>query len=335
MKAFFMSVLLLTAVVGFACLNEHHVTKHGKESVDGFSLHNMRFYKQHNNTEMEQYIQNLQQENPVTEKDMLVNQNSIAVSYIKLGRLEDAEKILNGLFKKHPADYSVIINLGTLYELQGKNQKALEFIKKAVAVNPESHGGSEWFHIRVLEYKLKNSSFSNIAADDILKIGTLKKSAAAVAHEIQYQLEERIPFTKAPDLLMAKILQEYAGFLADSISLKGSYVIYDMAMDYDRNDVLKLKEKRDALKPYFKKYGESIPVTGIYYIDRMIPVDDNDKINAAVNLLDKGLSYFKEQDEKRKREAQQKKYLIWGGSGILVLAGIFIFLKRRKRNETA
>lgn len=335
MKAFFISVLLLAALYGFACLNEHHVSKYGKESVDGFTMYEMHFYKQHNQTQLEQYIKNLQKENPVKESDILANKNSIAVSYIKLGRLEDAEKILNSLFKKYPSDYSVVINLGTLYELQGKNQKALEFIKKAVALNPESHGGSEWFHIRVLEYKLKNSSESNIAREDILKIGSLNKTASAIAHEIKYQLEERIPFTTAPNLMMAKILQEYAGFLADSISLQGAWVIYEMGMDYDPDNILKMKEQRDALKPYFKKYGEKLPVTGIYYIDRMIPVDDKDKINVAVTLLDKGLNYFKEQDEKRKREARQKQYLIWSGIGILIITSVILFLKKRKKQQPA
>lgn len=330
MKSFFMSVLLLTAVFGFACLNEHHVTKYGKESIDGFSLYETHFYKQHNKAELEQYIKNLQAIQSKTAEDILANKNSIAVSYIKLGKLEESEKILNDLYKQYPADYSVTINLGTLYELQGKNQKALEYIKKAVAINPGSHAGSEWFHIRVLEFKLKNIPETKIAETDILHIYSLKKNAEAIAGEIKYQLEERIPFTPAPNLMMAKILDEYAAFLADSVSLQGGYLMYDIALDYDRNNVLKLSDKKEALRPYFKKYKERLPVTGNYYLDGLITAVDDNKASIAFSLLDKGLNYIKEQEEKKRREEKNKQYLIWG-AGIVIVATGFIIYRRRKR----
>ncbi len=332
MKAFFLFTLLSIAVFSFACLNEHHVTKYGKESIDGFSMHEVHFYKQHNKAVLEEYIQNLQKETPKTVEDVLANQNSIAVSYIKLGRLEDAEKILNALLKQYPADYSITVNLGTLYELQGKNQKALDYIKKAISINPESHGGSEWFHIRVLEFKLKNLPDSKITEQDILQIAAIKKDNSSIAYEIQYQLQERIPFTPAPNLIMAKILQEYADFLADSVSLKAAYIVYEMGMQYDENNALNLAAKRDALKPYFKKYKEKIPFTGNYYLDAAIQVADNNKAKIATSLLEKGLNYFNEQEEKRKQKARQQQYLIYGGIGVLILIGSLFFYKRKKQS---
>lgn len=331
MKAFFLSFLLAVSLLGFACLNEHHVTKYGKESIDGFYMNKTAFYKQHNKTELEQYIKNLQSEQHKTETNILANKNSIAVSYIKLGRLDEAEKILNELLKKHPIDYSVVINLGTLYELQGKNQKALEYIKRAVTINPQSHGGSEWFHIRVLEFKLKNIPENKIAAEDILKINSLKKNAADIAYDIRHQLQERIPFTPAPNLAMAKILDEYATFLADSVSLKAAYVIYGIAMDYDREDVLKLKEKQNSLRPYFKKYKEAVPVTNNYYLDRVIETANNNTGAIVSSLLDKGINYFKEQEEKKKQEERNKQYLMGGIIGLLLIAGGFIFYKKRSK----
>lgn len=332
MKAFFLSLFLFTAFACVACLNEHHVTKYGKESIDGFYLHETYFYKQHNKAELEEYIKNLQSEKPETTEDILTNKNSIAVSLIKLGRLNEAEKILDSLYKKHPDDYSVTINLGTLYELQGKDKKALEYIKQAMTINPESHGGSEWFHIRVLEFKLKNVPANKIPETDILKISSLKKESHDIAGDIRYQLEERIPFTPAPNLMMAKILDEYASFLADSVSIKGSYIMYGIAMDYDRNDVLKLKQKQEALKPLFKKYKEKLPVTGNYYLDRVIETATKNSGTIVTSLLDKGLNYFKEQEEERKKAERQKQYLIWGGVGLFVLAGgVFIYKKNKQR----
>ena len=317
--------------MAIACLNEEHVTKSGKSTVDAFSLQGFRLYKNHNKATLELAIKNLLSEKPVMADDILTTQNSIAVIYIKLGRLEEAEKILQELLKKHPNNYSITINLGTLYELQGKNVKALEFIKKAVAINPQSHSGSEWFHIKILEYKLKNIPDNKIAGENILDLYNLKQPATAIADDVSYQLQERIPFTPAPNLLIAKVMQELGDFLADSVSIKGAYVIYETGMDYDRENVLNLAKKRDDLKPYFKKYKEKIPFSGIYYLDAAIQVADNNKIEMATSVLENGLNYFKNQEEKRKQAARQKQYFIYGGIGLVaLLTGLFFYKRRRQ-----
>jgi tetratricopeptide (TPR) repeat protein len=332
MKYILLVCLVLLSNVSNACLNEEHVTKSGKSTVDAFTLGDLRLYKNHNKAELELAIKNLLSEKPVTEENILSTQNSIAVVYIKLGKLAEAEAILLELLKKHPKNYSVTINLGTLYELQGKNSKALEFIKKAVAINPESHSGSEWFHIKILEYKLKNIADNKIAGENILDLYSIKKPATEIAYDVSYQLHERIPFTPAPNLLMAKVMQELGDYLADSVSIKGAYVIYETGMDYDRDNILKLAEKRDALKPYFKKYKEKIPYTRNYYLDAAISAVDNNKETIVTSVLEKGFDFFKEQEEKRRQEERQKRYFIFGGAGLLaILAGLF-FYRRRSRN---
>lgn len=331
MKYILLVCLVLLSNISNACLNEEHVTKSGKSTVDAFTLGDLRLYKNHNKAELELAIKNLLSEKPVTEEDILSTQNSIAVVYIKLGKLAEAEAILLELLKKHPKNYSVTINLGTLYELQGKNIKALEFIKKAVAINPESHSGSEWFHIKILEYKLKNTPDNKIAGENILNLYSIKKPATEIAYDVSYQLQERIPFTPAPNFLMAKVMQELGDYLADSVSIKGAYVIYETGMDYDRDNILKLAEKRDALKPYFKKYKEKIPYSGNYYLDAAISAVDNNKEAIVTSVLEKGFDFFKEREEKRKQEERQKQYFIFGGTGLLViLAGLF-FYRRRKQ----
>lgn len=331
MKYILLVCLVLLSNISNACLNEEHVTKSGKSTVDAFTLGDLRLYKNHNKAELELAIKNLLSEKPVTEEDILSTQNSIAVVYIKLGKLAEAEAILLELLKKHPKNYSVTINLGTLYELQGKNSKALEFIKKAVAINPESHSGSEWFHIKILEYKLKNIPDNKIAGENILNLYSIKKPATEIAYDVSYQLQERIPFTPAPNLLMAKVMQELGDYLADSVSIKGAYVIYETGMDYDRDNILKLAEKRDALKPYFKKYKEKIPYSGNYYLDAAISAVDNNKEAIVTSVLEKGFDFFKEREEKRKQEERQKQYFVFGGTGLLaILAGLF-FYRRRKQ----
>src|SRR5258705_12630502 len=98
-----------------------------------------------------------------------------------------------------------------------------------------------------------------MADQNILDIYKISGKNEVVAEEVRYQLTERIPFTPAPNSTMAKVLQEYGDFLADSVSIKEAYIIYEIGMDYDKENILKLGEKKEALKPYFKKYHEADP----------------------------------------------------------------------------
>lgn len=331
MKYIVLICFLLVSSVAMACLNEEHVTKSGKKSVDGFTLEALRLFKSQDIANLELALKNLLSKKNETEEDQFSTENSIAVTYIKLGKLKEAEEILLQLLKKRPNNYSVTINLGTLYELQGKNTEALNFIKKAVLIDPGSHGGSEWFHIKILEYKLKNIPDDKIEGQNVLDLYHIKKPAADIAYDVSYQLQERIPFSPAPNILIAKVMQELGDYLADSVSIKAAYVVYEIGMDYDRANLLNFPEKRDSLKPYFKKYRETIPVTGVYYLDKLIPADDGEKVNIALTVLEKGFSYFTEQEEKRKQAARQKQYFIWGGVGLAVLVTGLIFYKKRKQ----
>ncbi|MGC4100473.1 tetratricopeptide repeat protein [Ferruginibacter sp.] len=333
MKSLLISVLVLLHTTGSACLNEEHVTKNGKRTSGNFTLSNLTFYKGHDVSAIESKLKTLMGLPVTTKDDDRSIKNDIAVQYIKLGRYEEAEKLLLELQQQYPADYSINVNLGTLYELQGKNKEALQLIKKSVSINPGSHEGSEWFHIKILEYKLKHIPEDKIAGQNILDIYSIKKSGDEVADEISYQLQERIPFTPAPDMIMAKVLQEFADFLADSVSIEGAYLMYSIGMDYDRNNVLQLAAKKEALIPYFKKYHQTVPQTGVYYLDKILPVNNEDKIKTAASILKEGFNYFSEQEQKREEERKRKQYMIFGAVGLLavVLLGLFIY-KRRKQD---
>jgi tetratricopeptide (TPR) repeat protein len=334
MKSIFTLLLCGLWCVSIACLNERHVSKHGKESIhDELSLKNLQFNKSHNINELETFIKNIKSEQATTEEEIFDNQNNIAIALIKLGRLDEAEKILDNLIKQKLNDYSVTINLGTLYELKGNNQKALNLIKKAIQINPDSHSGSEWFHVKILEAKLKNLSNQDLIKADILGLKNRKVYATTTSSNIAYQLQERIPFTKAPNLLMAKVLQEYGDFVADSISISAAYVAYEIGMDYDRENLLQLKEKKQNLLPYFKKYNESIPVTGNYYVDGAITAANENKIEIATSILDKGISFFSDREEKRKQEERKKKMIYIGGAILAASTFFFILFKRKKNNS--
>jgi tetratricopeptide (TPR) repeat protein len=259
MRCSFSLIFIVFNFVSYGCLNEEHVNKSGKTTID-FAFGDAIFYKSHNVSEIESTLKILQNAVPIDEEDKLNIKNNIAVQYIKLKKYSDAENILSELLKKNKDNYSVVVNLGTLYELQGRNKLAYEFIKKATLINPDSHDGSEWFHLRILEYKLKNTKVTEKITQNILHLKAYKEDVIIIAGNVDYQLKERIPFTPSPDIMMAKILQEYGDYLADSISIKAAYLIFDLGKEYDSNNYYNFQNKIDSLIPYFKKYNESVPI---------------------------------------------------------------------------
>jgi tetratricopeptide (TPR) repeat protein len=331
MKRCLVFIFILLTIASYACLNEEHVNKSGKTTID-FPFGNAIYYKTHNVIEVESTLKMLQNEVASDDEDKRRIQNDIAVQYIKLKKYNEAEKILDELLKKNNDNYSAVVNLGTLYELQGKNKKALEFIQKAIKINPDSHEGSEWFHVRILEFKLKNIDTNKKINESLLLLKSLKKDALSVASDIDYQLQERIPFMPAPNSLIAKILQEYGDYLADSVSIKAAYLIYDLGKEYDLNNYYNFSNKKDSLLPYFKKYKEEIPVLNNYYLDPIIQHIKDSSVQIASSFLDKGLNYFKEKEKEKKRKENVRNILFISILLLVLFLLSLLFWKRKKKS---
>ena len=157
-------------------------------------------------------------------------ENDKAVALVKVGRLEEAVSLLLALEKKSTGHYSVAANLGTAYELQGKDELALEWIRKGIERNLDSHQGSEWLHVRILETKiklkeqpdwLKNHSVAGLdfgqdalpsrPSPESLPLGNDGKPLSFLrAHAgLGYQLSERLRFGKPQDPVVADLLMDY------------------------------------------------------------------------------------------------------------------------------
>jgi hypothetical protein len=152
-------------------------------------------------------------------------------------------------------------NLGTLYELNGKNQEALDWIKKAIDKNPKSHFGSEWVHVKILEAKLKLQYDANWLKNnhvvDISKFKAkhlsqvdLEKMAELEAH-LSYQLHERVPYTPHPDQIVFQLLMDLAelNMINDLLS---AHVAYSFATIFTDN-INKITEVETLIRGYNKK----------------------------------------------------------------------------------
>lgn len=161
---------------------------------------------------------------------------------LKLYNKPNAVKLLEYLYSKHPGEYNIVANLGTAYEVTGKNSKALQLLRKAVAINPASHYGSEWIHIRILEQKLADvpdySKIINLQINDLHtwlndKTYQYPQPADSLLKQIAYQLHERTSFIKPPDKIIGHLIFDFASIAAKEYGQHQAKKFYDYAVKYD------------------------------------------------------------------------------------------------------
>jgi tetratricopeptide (TPR) repeat protein len=229
----------------------------------------------------------------ISQLDM-ATQSDIATQYLKLGEFEKAVAIFEQLAKQHPNEYKVIANLGTTYELLGKNKLALQYIRKGLQLNPKSHNGSEWIHEKILEYKVaidKNPSYGeqhqilNLNKNYNQRIKDKQNAkpnkemitsfvAQSIVYEVDAQLRTRIPFVPVSDKITYQLFKELATFTGNEFSTSLAYGYAHMATYYasDDNEVQEAEKlvkhfKKEILENYFEDYDAQKLGNLGHYID--------------------------------------------------------------------
>jgi len=181
--------------------------------------------------------------------------NDYGVQLVYLKRYKEALAVFQHIEQLKPGLYNTMANIGTTYELLGQNMLALEWIKKAVAKNPASHHGSEWFHVKILEAKIKgpsawNSAFllgTDFGTDSIPKSNLSKKELDTLTEAMFRQLLERMKFIKPKDEMMGILLFEYGNAIALAEDATSSYRVYGIAKTYGYTSEL-LNKRYDYAK---------------------------------------------------------------------------------------
>lgn len=195
----------------------------------------------------------------------LERRNNIAVDMIYRGKAQEAIEELKKIEAENPGEYATAANLGTAYELAGQNENALHWIKEAIRRDPDSHWGTEWLHVDILEAKLqaeRNPGF--FATHSVLDLdhrqihsknsevlaGGVRRSVNEITRALDYQLRERLTFVKSSDPAVASLLYDYAAIQAATHSLESAREFLKMAGDFgyprSRLDPL-LEEYRDII----------------------------------------------------------------------------------------
>ncbi|GAA4350812.1 hypothetical protein GCM10023185_08880 [Hymenobacter saemangeumensis] len=148
-----------------------------------------------------------------------------------------------------PDQYSTAANLGTVYELLGDNRQALSWIRKAVRIDPASHMGSEWLHVKILEAKLQGKSAVNSKfllntsfGTDVLPHTSLSKAQLLKLRDaLFYQLNERVSFIQPQETIVAQLLFDLANVAYLTGAKSESKFIYTEAQEYGYSNPLLAK----------------------------------------------------------------------------------------------
>jgi tetratricopeptide (TPR) repeat protein len=187
----------------------------------------------------------------------LQDYSDYGVALCYAGEYQTAMRIFMQIEKKKPNLYQTAANIGTTYELLGKLDAALFWIKKGVQINPNSHDGSEWIHIKILEHEIAakgNPDYSlthSILGLDFGNDTTPKKlSQKDLFKHLEHQLNERVAFVKPQNTVVGQLICAYGNLYGEwqtfknPINFNEMLSIYYRAQEYGYTDPI--MEKRMA-----------------------------------------------------------------------------------------
>ena len=191
--------------------------------------------------------------------------SDLAVAYLYLGETDRAIKLLVQAESQTPNEYVIASNLGTAFELAGRNVEALKWIEEGIRRNPDSHQGSEWIHANLLRAKIamvddpewirSNSvtglHFGNGPTPDFaasLSQPNCPESPEVIAAHLHHQLSERRKFIPGSDPIVASLMFDLANATALSNTVEDAILIYQAARDLGYHDTALLDKRIGALK---------------------------------------------------------------------------------------
>lgn len=237
MKKVLVVLAVLFSLKSVACLNgETKALTNGLtlyEDYEGMIPRGHNFYK----IEFEEVFKELDSLYRKTKKIEYLSDKGYVL--VIQGKYKEALNLYLSIEKTHPNRYSTASNLGTIYELLGDNVNALKWIKRSVAISPDSHNGSEWLHIKILEAKINPS---NIRGDFFIKTDFGKfdrpvsdlsvNQSQKLINSIYYQLNERMSFIKSEDPIIGLLLFELGNLSMLESKYDDANEIFKIAKDY-------------------------------------------------------------------------------------------------------
>lgn len=257
MRCLLTFLLLFSYSASFSCYNEYY-SLDAKGHFHQVDMGEIRFQKNFDLHQIERKL--IQLEKKLQTKADFKLLSDYGLYLVKCGKVKEARIIFEALAKAYPNEYSIIANLGTTYELLGENEKALEYIRKGLKINPKSHGGSEWIHVKILQAKIELSKDPKYLSNHtVLNLSSQQESSDAIREQLYIQLKERFPFCKAPDPIMADLFIDLGDCYAETLSFEHAKGLYQIAKIYYHSDRSDVTEKIGRVRELRLKYADSVP----------------------------------------------------------------------------
>jgi tetratricopeptide (TPR) repeat protein len=231
-------LIISTATKSYCCLNEYR-TLLGGEVVFTDAEHLVPSPR-YNKVELLEKLNHAY--NAYKSSRNLTDYSDYGVALAFNGEFQKANAIFLEIEKKTPNLYETASNIGTTYELLGQIDSAIYWLNKAIKINPLSHNGSEWIHLKILEAKkATNGNQQMLSKMDILSLGLGENllpenkeniDLDAVKKQIYSQLHERMSLIQPKDPVIARLLFDLGNVTAISDNLEETLLIYEKAREY-------------------------------------------------------------------------------------------------------
>ena len=177
--------------------------------------------------------------------------NDLAVLHVRLGEPRTALDILNDIEATSPGQYFTAANLGVVHELDGDLNKALFWVKTGITRSPESHRGTEWLHVRILEIRLQQVNQPNLLktqsvlgldfgsedkpqapSAEALNAVYPKLTLSTLAVALEHQLTERTSLVPPPNDIVADLFFDLANVMALIGNVEHAVMATKLAREY-------------------------------------------------------------------------------------------------------
>ncbi|UKN01833.1 tetratricopeptide repeat protein [Paracrocinitomix mangrovi] len=272
------AISVFSVVLSIACLNDYYsVDKDGE-------LHEANPYEYERTLHKNFYVEGIASRLPeihekLEESGSYMDLSDYATNLMRLGKYELSKDILKALYELHPDEYQLAANLGTAYELCGEVDSALKYINRGIELNPESHQGSEWVHVKILEAKKEIEKNKNwLKHNTILGLTEEQESDDDVRSQLWIQLVERFPFTPANDPMMADLLVDLGDCFSSTISVEYGLAYYEVSKFYHGNSSAAIDEKIKHANELIEEYKNAKPNEKSSHgiVERFDPIDYKD-----------------------------------------------------------
>jgi tetratricopeptide (TPR) repeat protein len=248
-------VLILSFSNAIACLNEYR-TKLTGEVFESELGGGAPYADELDASELQKELARLDSLFKIDKSHETLSDYGVILIY--LGRYNEAIDLYRRIEREKPGLYATAANIGTAFELIGQNDSAYHYIAKAISIDPNSHEGSEWIHLKILEAKNKLGDDPNYLEDNSIlgldfgdaekPVDPSKTDLYTLEDQLRFQLRERMTFVKPMDIVVGQLLFDLGNIQALTRDVQSALECYEYADKYGYKDHV-MDKRIGAFKP--------------------------------------------------------------------------------------